>query len=139
MPGGENGLSAVFLVESMRLDLARRTVVLDCAVLVVTAEVLRVLEESGNIAKLMTPSQGYGVVKVDKEEMRLWKEMLPSWVERCREWKHREGCEYGRDGTWKAPVSVEMGGEVVCGCGKGVFRLVGRWICLCGRRSRSIA
>ncbi|KAK3294192.1 uncharacterized protein B0H64DRAFT_324905, partial [Chaetomium fimeti] len=25
------------------------------------------------------------------------------------------------DGVWRAPVSVEMGEEVVCGCGKGVF------------------
>jgi hypothetical protein len=105
----------------MRLDLARRTVVLDCAVLVVTGEVLKVLEERGNVERLVTPSPGYGVVKVDAEEMRLWKEMLPAWVERCREWTHRERCEYGRDGTWNAPVLVEMGGEVVCGCGKGVF------------------
>ncbi|KAK4125785.1 hypothetical protein N657DRAFT_631994 [Parathielavia appendiculata] len=111
--GGGNDV--LIFVESMRLDLARRTIVL-----VVTRAVLLALGV-GYLMELMWPKEDVVGQLVDGEELRLWKEMLPSWVERCGEWKHREGREYGREGKWKAPVSVEAGEDVLCVCGKGVF------------------
>ncbi|KAK4099254.1 hypothetical protein N658DRAFT_475678 [Parathielavia hyrcaniae] len=120
-----SGSRLVIFVESFRLDLARRTVVLDCAVLVFTLAVLPALSEWLRPQATDADSTGGGAViaDVDAEEMRVWKETLPSWVERCREWMHREGCEYGREGKWKAPVGRldDPCGEVVCGCGRGVF------------------
>ena len=111
-------------VSAVRWDVARGGVVLDCAVLVVTEPVFRRL--GGYEGRLVGVACGKVVqVVVEVEEMRLWREVLPAWVERCRGgmWAHREGCEYyhAAEGVWRAPVSVEPGKEVVCGCGKGVF------------------
>jgi hypothetical protein len=112
-------------VSALRMDLARRAVVLDCGVLAMTE---RVFERLGAYLGKLVGLGGAGgvvVVVVDAEEMRLWREVLPAWVERCRGglWAHKEGCEYycAEEGVWKAPVSVEMWEKVVCGCGKGVF------------------
>lgn len=119
------GVNIMLFVSSLRLDCARRTVLLDCAVLPLTPAIVTAFEKSGFVAQLMEyPSRGATHVKVDGEEMRLWKEVLPAWVERCRggAWSHREGCEY-RDATgrYRAPIGVGMGEEVVCRCGLGVF------------------
>lgn len=119
---GACAVSMFIFPSALRLDLARRTVVLDCAVLPVTYGILPTLERSGFLAA--AGDQGAVHIKVDADELRLWKEVLPAWVERCREggWAHRERCEYRvGPGRYRAPVSVEVGEEIVCGCGKGVF------------------
>ncbi|KAK4249019.1 hypothetical protein C7999DRAFT_30550 [Corynascus novoguineensis] len=119
---GACAVSMFIFPSTLRLDLARRTVLLDCAVLPVTYGILPTLERSGFLAAV--GDQGGVHIKVDGDELRLWKEVLPAWVERCRagEWAHRERCEYRvGPGRYRAPVSVEAGQEVVCGCGKGVF------------------
>ncbi|KAL2138755.1 hypothetical protein VTI28DRAFT_6314 [Corynascus sepedonium] len=119
---GACAVSMFIFPSTLRLDLARRTVVLDCAVLPVTYGILPTLERSGFLAAV--GDQGAVHIKVDADELRLWKEVLPAWVERCRGggWAHRERCEYRvGPGRYRAPVSVEVGEEIVCRCGKGVF------------------
>ncbi|KAH6632446.1 hypothetical protein F5144DRAFT_650490 [Chaetomium tenue] len=121
--GSVDGSVMVF-VSALRLDWVQRAVVLDCAVMVMTGPVFRRL--GGYEGRLVEAACGKVVeVMVDAEEMGLWREVLPAWVERCRGgmWEHKEGCVYYHvaEGVWRAPVSGEMGGEVVCGCGKGVF------------------
>ncbi len=53
---------------------------------------------------------------VDDEELKLWKEVRPAMVERCRDWEHRASCEYRRS---QIPVSVEDGESPICSCGRG--------------------
>src|SRR5690606_24525999 len=58
-------------------------------------------------------------INVNGEEMRVWKGVLPSIVERCRSWEHKAKCEYRSKG--KIPLSLEKGQRVLCSCGEGVF------------------
>ncbi|KAG7287239.1 hypothetical protein NEMBOFW57_006745 [Staphylotrichum longicolle] len=145
-----NTIHTIIFVSSLRLDLARRTVLLDCAVLTLTRATKRALEGAGFFAALGSAGsaggrrggrgeRGGGIVhiKADADEMDLWRAVLPAWVERCREWAHKaDACEYYRTsaaataatagaGVFRAPVSSSSseaeGGEAVCGCGKGVF------------------
>ncbi|KAI9821499.1 MAG: hypothetical protein M1832_003347 [Thelocarpon impressellum] len=55
-------------------------------------------------------------INLSKEETVTWKQMLPALAERCRTWKHRSSCEYGKRG---APLSTEEGENPLCSCGEG--------------------
>lgn len=103
---------------SLRLDHGNRTVLLDCALLPVTRTVFEELFGARGFAAAMG-TRSIVELFVSEEEMRVWMEVLPSWVERCRTWGHRESCEYrrqdGRKGVFGGQVSE------VCGCGKGKF------------------
>ncbi|THY37500.1 hypothetical protein D6C98_10702, partial [Aureobasidium pullulans] len=53
------------------------------------------------------------------EEEILWKQALPSFVERCRyTWTHGPQCEYKTGGT--VPLSVEHAELPICTCGDGM-------------------
>ena len=57
-------------------------------------------------------------VGVSEEEAPVWKHLLPSIVERCRNgWIHGEGCEYHKDK--RIPLSVARGASPLCSCGEG--------------------
>lgn len=62
---------------------------------------------------------GFYNIKVDDDESRLWKEMLPALVERCRQWEHRPSCEYKAKA--QIPLSVENGQTPLCSCGNRRF------------------
>ncbi len=115
------GLTILLFVSSLRFDAARRTVLLDCAMLELTQSVLASFTDDEVVARAVKESRG-GTSEfiVGEEEMQVWREVLPAWVERARggAWSHREGCEYR---GCSAPVGPEMDGEVVCRCGRGVF------------------
>lgn len=113
------GINMVIFVSAMHLDLSNRTLVLDAAVMPGTfnraQQQLRVIHDIINTDKLIG-------VKVTLEELRLWKEVLPSMVERCREWEHKEGCEYLARGKPRTPpLSVSTGQRIICDCGLGCF------------------
>lgn len=60
-------------------------------------------------------------LKVNAEELVLWKTTLPALAERCRTWMHREDtCEYLAAGG-KVPLSVVEGEHFLCSCGQGHF------------------
>lgn len=109
------GVHVIILASALRLDLANRAVVLDCAVLPLHDALMP--DVMGSLAKL----QGFGVVvvKVNDAELRLWRHALPAYVERCRDWTHQDNCEYAISGS--IPLSTENGKRMLCSCGSGKF------------------
>ncbi|KAI0804899.1 hypothetical protein GGR55DRAFT_690858 [Xylaria sp. FL0064] len=108
------GVHVIILASALRLDLANRAVVLDCAVLLLHDALMPDIMDS--LAKL----QGFGVVvKVNDAELRLWRHALPAYAERCRDWTHRDNCEYAISGS--IPLNTENGKRVLCSCGSGKF------------------
>ncbi|KAK4184367.1 hypothetical protein QBC35DRAFT_517620 [Podospora australis] len=113
------GIQMVLLVSAMRLDLSNRTLVLDAAVMPASFERL---QQQAMVFQHIFNTEKITAVNVTLDELRLWKEVLPSMVERCREWEHKAGCEYFKGGKAKPPpLSVEKGGRIICDCGQGVF------------------
>src|SRR5437762_12377573 len=45
-----------------------------------------------------------------EDELKIWKTAMPAMIERCRDWKHKETCEYSK-------IPKEEGW--MCSCGKG--------------------
>ncbi|KAI1743040.1 hypothetical protein F4680DRAFT_457076 [Xylaria scruposa] len=107
------GVHVIILASALRLDIANRVVVLDCAVLPLHNALMPNIMDS--LAKL----QGFGVVviKVNDAELRLWRHALPAYVERCRDWTHQESCEYAIFSS--IPLNAENGKPVLCSCGNG--------------------
>lgn len=114
-----SGVHILIFPQKFRLDLATRTVVLDCAVLPLHANIKPQLDEF-----IRGLERGVKVMQilVDDAELRMWKQVLPAWVERCRgtEWRHGEGCEYR--GMGRIPLTEEHDDtQFLCSCGQGVF------------------
>ncbi|KAH6634745.1 hypothetical protein B0J18DRAFT_486920 [Chaetomium sp. MPI-SDFR-AT-0129] len=115
----------LLFLSRLHLDTARRTVLWDAAVVVVTPGVMAVVGDAvraGGVEDGMDKTE----LVVEGGEEEVWRGVLPAWAERCRSsaWEHGGDCAYGSagaDGTWQAPVSWEGNGEVFCGCGKGNF------------------
>jgi len=118
----DRSVRVMLLASSLRFDGARRTVLLDCAVLEMTAAVKAMFEESGFKGRLAASTNG-GVSEcfLEDDQLLVWRKVLPAWVERCRggAWTHRRGCEYYQ--RRQVPGGLEMGEEVLCRCGRGVF------------------
>lgn len=55
---------------------------------------------------------------VSEKESVVWKQLMPSLVERCRQgWTHRKDCEYqAKD---RIPLSISHGESPLCSCGEG--------------------
>lgn len=104
------------LVSAVRLDCAANSVVLDAAVIPLTAEILEDPEMENFLLLLRTLE--ICSLDVDEGELEVWKSVLPAMSERCRTWEHLPSCEYKKPGA-AAPLSLKPGGPVLCGCGKG--------------------
>ncbi|KAK0666788.1 hypothetical protein QBC41DRAFT_366638 [Cercophora samala] len=114
-----DGVNMAIFVSAMRLDLSNRTLVLDAAVMPALNELA---EPHARIIQDMMKTNKLVGVNVTLDELRLWKEALPSMVERCREWDHKEDCEYLKSGEPRAPpLSIGTGERIICDCGVGVF------------------
>ncbi|KAI1121828.1 hypothetical protein F5Y10DRAFT_288030 [Nemania abortiva] len=109
------GVHILILASNLRINLADRTVVLDCAVLPLHDGLMP------RLANLMAAlvSHGMIMIKVNDAEMKLWKHVLPAYVERCRTWTHRGNCEYAKANA--VPLSTENGEQCLCACGNGNF------------------
>jgi hypothetical protein len=107
------GIHILIFVSGLKLDVSNQTVVLDVAVLALTDSIMPQLQSF--LAALSNVKQCK--INVDADEMRLWKEVLPAMVERCRTWEHQADCEYKKDA--RIPLSVENGQKVFCSCGNG--------------------
>ncbi|KAI1265788.1 hypothetical protein F5Y18DRAFT_435702 [Xylariaceae sp. FL1019] len=107
------GVHVMIFASALRLNLADRAAVLDCAVLPLHDELMPKIMAS--LAKL----QAFGVivVKVNDAELLLWRHALPAYVERCRTWAHRDDCEYVISGS--VPLNKENGKPLLCTCGSG--------------------
>ncbi|RYP66621.1 hypothetical protein DL771_007690 [Monosporascus sp. 5C6A] len=109
------GVHILIFVSNLRVDLASRTVVLDCAVLPLHKELMPKLDR---FLGALT-SRRFIQIKVNDAEMQLWKHVLPAYVERCRSWEHGADCEYARAGA--VPLTIEDEKQFLCTCGNGRF------------------
>jgi len=111
-PNG-GGIHVLIFVSCLRLDITNATVILDVAVLPLTDKLMPQLHS------FLAPLSGLGIcsIRVDADELRLWKEVLPAMVDRCRTWEHRSSCEYTAES--RIPISVENGQTPLCSCGNG--------------------
>lgn len=109
----KGGVHVLFLGSSLRLDAANSTVVLDAAVLPLTLPLVHKIRPFLEAINEL-PS---ATLTVDDNELRLWKEVIPAMVERCRTWEHKSTCEYREKS--QIPLSVEDGESPICSCGNG--------------------
>ena len=118
---GEGGTHVLIFVSSLKMDMANHTVVLDAVVLPLTDKLIRDSFAEKFLAALS--SQGFlCAINVTSTELRLWKTVLPAFVERCRTWQHLpERCEYLV--TKQIPIlsGLNDGQTPLCSCGHGHF------------------
>lgn len=133
------GVYALIFVNEIRLDLSSQTIVADACVIPLTAQ------NHLKVNRTMTSSseQRYNTIATldDHDETRAWKALLPALAERCREWKHRDSCKYGKrsipaceEGIWDRDAST------LCRCGlgknRGAFAKVASWKSIQSEASR---
>ena len=111
----DGGFHILIFVSGLKLDLANRTVVLDAAILPLHNSLLRKIKPF----LVKVTEIGLCNIKVNNEELKLWKQILPAWVERCRQWQHRSTCKYLTEN--KIPLSIEHGENPLCSCSEGTL------------------
>ena len=104
------GVNILIFVSCLRLDTSNHTVILDAAVLPLTPKIVQRL---GNLLGLI--SNILCQIKVDDDEMKLWRYLIPAYVERARSWHHSRKCEYRP--SKRIPLSLEQGTSPICSCG----------------------
>ncbi|KAJ8130454.1 hypothetical protein O1611_g3175 [Lasiodiplodia mahajangana] len=111
--GANGAIRILILVNSLRINLADRAALLDCAILPLLND------PASNLEGLAEPllSQDVFTITVHDAEMWLWRHVLAAYVERCRTWTHRGSCEYVRSGA--VPPPSENGEQFLCTCGNG--------------------
>ncbi|KAJ7489556.1 hypothetical protein FB451DRAFT_1553345 [Mycena latifolia] len=109
-----NNCDTVLFVSDLRFDLSSHTVVCDGYVLPLTK---KILSKIGVPFGKLVNEKVMRNIAVSKVEIKAWKRLLPTLVERCRSWKHGNNCEYVAQGN--VPLSDEMERDPLCGCGKG--------------------
>lgn len=81
----EGGTHILMFVSALSLDVTDRIVILDTAILPLWYDILPKLAQ---LLDALT-TRSVRMIKVDVDELMLWKQFLPAYVERCRTWKHR--------------------------------------------------
>ncbi|KAJ7186777.1 hypothetical protein C8R46DRAFT_981063 [Mycena filopes] len=104
----------IIFISDVRFDLASHTLICDGYVLPLTPALMN--EIRGDFGKLVREGDIFNV-GVYGDEMRAWKQLLPSFAERCRSWRHTDNCEYAS--KRKVPLSLEMHLNPLCTCGRG--------------------
>ncbi|XP_014550608.1 hypothetical protein COCVIDRAFT_20973 [Bipolaris victoriae FI3] len=106
------GVYVLIFVSCIRLDLGSQTVVLDTGVLPITKSLVP------RIARFLSAvtEKGFCSIRVDDEELKLWRQTLPSFAERCRIWKHHPACN--RDAGYIQHTQDGVN-DVFCACGRG--------------------
>ncbi|KKZ65717.1 hypothetical protein EMCG_08475 [[Emmonsia] crescens] len=112
---GQIGLQLLFFRSSVRIDMSNHTLALDVAIIPLRLDMGMPMRDF--IAQLGMDDSATMVIEED--ELKLWKRLLPAFVERCREWKHKPTCEYKTESL--IPRSVELHQPVLCSCGNGLF------------------
>jgi len=103
-------LQILFFVTGVYMDPASHNVVAE-------AYCFQVTPEHRAIRATLPEAKKFDVktIEVSLEELQLWQKSLPSMAERCRDWEHKENCEYSKG----IPVH---GGVCLCSCGRGVVK-----------------
>ncbi|KAK9418281.1 hypothetical protein SUNI508_08242 [Seiridium unicorne] len=109
------GIMYIF-VPAVRLDGGAGSVVLDAAILPLTLEMVN----SGELNDFFVLAREleHCAINVNDEELRLWRCLIPAFVERCRTWSHKNDCEYKRMRA-TIPLSQKTGEKFLCSCGNG--------------------
>ena len=112
----DGNIHLLIFISSIRLDLPSQSVVIDAAILPITAPLTDFL------AKFVADLQSRGIVSifVDDAELVLWKHAIPAFVERCRVWNHAPSCQYRTEPS-SMPLSTTIGEQFLCPCGMGKF------------------
>jgi hypothetical protein len=110
-PNG-GGVQILIFVSCMRLDLGSQTVVLDAGVLPLTASLIpRIGRFLSAILK-----RRFCRIKVDGEELKLWRQTLPLFAERCKVWHHHSACDQVTKMKQRTGDDVN---DVFCACSRG--------------------
>ncbi|KAH7337326.1 hypothetical protein B0J17DRAFT_769468 [Rhizoctonia solani] len=104
------GVQMILLVGGIRSDSAGGTIVLDTAVIPVTAG------DKAIVLPLLDPIGEAGVLIMSVDIRH----------ERARTWTHKPECDYQTTG--RAPISLEDGGDSLCSCGSGIGFEGQEWI-----------
>jgi hypothetical protein len=105
----------MILVDCIRMDLSHQTVFLDAALLQPQAS-----NGSAYLAPFMSSLASKLVcVNINDHETEFWKHLLPTFTERCRQWKHKDTCEYQIAGCM--PICIEADKPFACSWGAGRF------------------
>ena len=117
---GDGGIHVVLFVRAIMLDSSNATVVLDVGVLALTHQLIQQPSFSRFLGNLS--QQQMASIKVSNAELRLWKQVLPAFAERCRDWKHNpHKCELIKNLTTYQTGGLEDGRSPFCRCGIGHF------------------
>ncbi|KAF9480196.1 hypothetical protein BDN70DRAFT_857261 [Pholiota conissans] len=112
-PHDKYEIHTLFYVNSMKLDLASHTVVIDACVV----PLLALDKRKRDLAKQVAAKHCVGLSFTGEDEKRTWNHLLPVLAERCRTWKHTDTCEYRTKGI---PASIEGSDQSpLCICGRG--------------------
>ncbi|EEH47199.2 uncharacterized protein PADG_03297 [Paracoccidioides brasiliensis Pb18] len=109
------GLQVLFFNSSIRIDMSNHTVALDVAIITLPPEMGPQMWDFVKSLKTVD----FATIAVDEGELKLWKRVLPAFVERCKDWRHKSTCEYKSES--RIPLSVEGHKPVLCSCGNGIL------------------
>ncbi|TFY83364.1 hypothetical protein EWM64_g648 [Hericium alpestre] len=101
----------LLFISDLRYDLPCHTIVCDGYVLPLQPDVIGSNPALGSLVTKGKP------VVVYEGEMRIWKQLLRAFIERCRSWRHTENCEYASQGL--IPSNEETDEVFLCSCGHG--------------------
>ncbi|KAH6639130.1 hypothetical protein C7974DRAFT_421742 [Boeremia exigua] len=106
----------IILVDCIRMDLSHQTVFLDAALL---SPLPAAGNGSADLTSALAELKDLVCITINDDETLFWKHLLPAFAERCRQWKHKDTCEY--QATRSIPVSTDNNKPLVCSCGVGIF------------------
>ncbi|KAJ3111261.1 hypothetical protein HDU96_005873 [Phlyctochytrium bullatum] len=110
----QGGINVALLMSALRLDAGNRTVMLDAAAIPLS------MSNVNQVGPFLSRMQRQAlVVKVNLDELTVWKHLLPAFAERCRGYPHLASCEYRTRQCF--PLSTAMGDPILCSCGLGKF------------------
>lgn len=111
----DRNIDTLIFVTGLRLDLADHSVVADAFALTLSEDLVL----AGGIKAIDTLEE-FPLLKITlvEEESRVWKQLLPSFAERCRVgWQHGAGCKYlSQKGI---PSDLGFSVDPICHCGRG--------------------
>lgn len=113
-----DGIHVLIFVSAIRLELTNRVVVLDSAILPLT-QVIMTSPTTQQVITALHQSGKLCAINVTADELRLWKKVLPTFIERCRTWKHKTSCEYIKANQIPLISGLEEGKMPLCSCGLG--------------------
>ncbi|KAF1846230.1 uncharacterized protein K460DRAFT_386537 [Cucurbitaria berberidis CBS 394.84] len=116
---GSHGDFATIFVDAVRIDVSNQTIILDAACVALHDEISD--KFSTTLSDIMSDVDNVRGVFItpDAKEVPFWKHLLPTFAERCRQWKHKSTCEYKPEG--RIPLSTDAGKRYMCRCGIDIF------------------